>query len=109
MGETEPLPELEIILELEGDAVTETEITEDFVTLADRDETNDLLPIPELELEAEVLPEYVNLPDKEGVTEDVFETRGDRLALDIELALVVDLELLDTIEEADKVRDCLEL
>ena len=109
MGETEPLPELEIILELEGDAVTETEITEDFVTLADRDETNDLLPTPEPELEAEVLPEYVNLAVIEGDTEDVFETRGDRLALDIELAVVVDLELLDTIEEADKVRDCLEL
>ena len=109
MGETEPLPELEIILELEGDAVTETEITEVLVTLADRDETNDLLPKPELELEAEVLPEYVNLAVIEGDTEDVLETRGDTLTLDIELALVVDLKLLDTIEEADKVRDCLEL
>ena len=109
MGETETRPELEIILELEEEAVTETEITEDLDTRADRDETNDLLPTPELELEAEVLPEYVNLAVIEGDTEDVLETWGDRLALDIELALVVDLELLDTIEEADKVRDCLEL
>jgi hypothetical protein len=109
VGETEPLPELEIILELEEEAVTEREITEDLLTLADRDETNDLLPTPEPELEAEVLPEYVNLPDTEGDTEDVLETRGDTLPLEIELALVVDLELLDTIEEADKLRDCLEL
>jgi hypothetical protein len=109
VGETETRPELEIILELEEEAVTETEITEDLDTRADRDETNDLLPTPELELEAEVLPEYVNLAVIEGDTEDVLETWGDRLALDIELALVVDLELLDTIEEADKVRDCLEL
>ena len=109
VGETETQPELEIILELEGDAVTEKEITEDLDTRADRDETNDLLPTPELELEAEVLPEYVNLAVIEGDTEDVLDTWGDRLALDIELALVVDLELLDTIEEADKVRDCLEL
>jgi hypothetical protein len=108
VGETELLPDLEIILELE-EAVTETDTADDLDTLAVRDETNDLLPKPELELEAELHPEYVKLADKEDSTEAVFETSGETLALDIELPVFVPLELLLVVEEADKVRDCLEL